>query len=150
MSAKRVTQPGRRCLYALATCCLMSACGQQAGEQGTGVRWDESLWQPAQIRQLERGRVLYEQKCAACHLASGQGQATLGAPALKGSAVVAGPVASHIEVVLKGRSNGSMPAFEKSLDAQAIADIVSYERNAWGNHDPALVGADQVRARESR
>jgi len=102
------------------------------------------LWQAAQIQQLERGQRLYRQKCAACHLASGQVQATLGAPALKGSAVVAGPAEAHIAIVLHGRSNGSMPAFGQSLDARAIADIVSYERNAWGNHDASLVNAEQI------
>ena len=133
-----------------ALCCLLSACGQQTAEQDAGIQWDESVWQSVQIQQLERGRVLYQQKCAACHLVSGEGQATLGAPGLKGSAVVTGPAATHIGIVLSGRSNGTMPAFDKSLDAQAIADIVSYERNAWGNNDPALVSAEQVEALKSR
>ena len=149
VSVKRMPGPQSRCFRLLAMSCLLSACGQQTAEQDVG-HWDESVWQPAQIQQLKRGRMLYQQKCAACHLESGQGQTTLGAPPLKGSAVVAGPVAGHIDVVLNGRSNGTMPAFGKSLETQAIADIVSYERNAWGNNDPALISADQVEALKSR
>jgi cytochrome c oxidase subunit 2 len=146
---KRMHSPHGRCIRILAMCCLLSACGRQTAEQDAGIQWDESVWQPAQIQQLEHGRALYQQKCAACHLASGQGQTTLGAPALKGSAVVTGPAAGHIDVVLNGRSNGTMPAFGNSLETQSIADIVSYERNAWGNNDPVLIGADQVEALKS-
>jgi len=125
--------------------CLQAGCGHQDTEQAAAGRWDVTVWRPAQIQQLERGYRLYRQKCAACHLSSGQGQMTLGAPALKGSAVVTGPVSAHIAKVIHGGSNGRMPAFGAVLDNRSIADIVSYERNAWGNHDARLVTAGQVR-----
>jgi len=139
---------GKRPGALLVACCLLSACGRQAGEPEAAAQWNPTRWQPVQIEQLERGRRLYLQKCAACHMSTGQGQATLGAPALKGSAVVAGPVTAHIEIVLNGRSNATMPAFGTALDPPSIAAIVSYERNAWGNHDPNLVTAAQVTALE--
>lgn len=70
---------------------------------------------------------------------------TLGAPALKGSTVVTGPVNIHIAKVIHGGNNGRMPAFGASLDDLSIADVINYERNAWGNHDARLVTAEQVR-----
>ena len=123
---------------------LAAACGQRDSGDGVPPRWDPSAWTPAQIQQLESGRRLYAQKCAACHLASGQGQIALGAPSLRGSAVATGPVALHIGIVLNGRGNGAMPAFANALDTRSVADIINYERNAWGNNDPELVTAQQV------
>jgi len=133
-----------KCVAILLASCLQAGCGHQDNEQTAAVRWDVTVWRPAQIRQLERGYRLYRQKCAACHLSSGQGQMTLGAPALKGSAVVTGPVNAHIAKVIHGGGNGRMPAFGASLDNPSIADIISYERNAWGNHDARLVTARQI------
>lgn len=133
------------CMAVLLASCLQAGCGHEDTDQNATAQWDASVWQPIQIRQLERGRQLYRQKCAACHLSSGQGQMTLGAPALKGSAVTTGAVNTHIAKVIQGANNGRMPAFGASLDDQSIADIISYERNAWGNHDARLVTAVQVK-----
>jgi cytochrome c oxidase subunit 2 len=53
-------------------------------------------------------------------------------------------VALHIGIVLNGRGNGAMPAFAGVLDTRSIADIINYERNAWGNNDPELITSQQV------
>ncbi|MCG6867014.1 MAG: cytochrome c [Thiogranum sp.] len=127
-----------------------AACGQRDSGNGAPPLWDPSAWTPAQIQQLESGRRLYAHKCAACHLTSGQGQVALGAPALRGSAVATGPVALHIGIVLNGRGNGAMPAFAGALDTRSIADIINYERNAWGNSEPRLITAQQVEAIKNR
>jgi cytochrome c oxidase subunit 2 len=139
-----------RHLFGAALCLAVVACERQEADTEQASAWDTRTWTPAEIRQLERGRALYVQKCAACHLRSGEGQVTLGAPALRGSAIVRGPVAVHIDTVLYGRGAGVMPAFAGVLDDRAVADIVSYERNAWGNSDPALVSIDGVRSRRER
>lgn len=126
---------------------VLSAC-EDSADSDPASRWGAAgtEWSAQQIRVLEQGRRLYLQKCAACHLASGEGQATLGAPSLRGSAIVAGPVAGHIRMVLEGRAGRNMPAFAQLLDDAQAAAVISYERNAWGNHSGELVTADAVRA----
>ena len=42
-----------------------------------------------------------------------------------------------------------MPAYRKILPDNVIAEIINYERNAWGNHDPELVAPEQVNARRN-
>jgi mono/diheme cytochrome c family protein len=138
---------GLQYLFGAVLCLAAVACGRQDADSGEAGGWDSRVWTPAEIRQLERGRMLYAQKCAACHLRSGEGQVTLGAPRLRASAIVGGPVEVHIDTVLFGRGAGAMPAFADVLDDRAVADIVSYERNAWGNSNHALVSIDDVRSR---
>ena len=86
---------------------IMAGCSQNDAGTGVPQLWDPAVWSPEQIQRLEAGRRWYTQRCAACHQASGEGQVALGAPALKGSAVVRGPVAQHIGIVLDGRGNGA-------------------------------------------
>jgi cytochrome c oxidase subunit 2 len=106
-----------------------------------------SAWNDAELRVLENGRLLYQRNCAGCHLLSGQGQATLGAPPLKGSAVVKGPVTAHIDIALQGRN--VMPPFADVLNDEQLAAILSYQRNAWGNNTGEIVNAAQVQAQRS-
>ena len=106
-----------------------------------------NTWNDAELRVLENGRLLYRRNCAGCHLLSGQGQATLGAPPLKGSAVVKGPVAAHIDIALQGRN--VMPSFADVLNDEQLAAILSYQRNAWGNNLGEIVKAAQVQAQRS-
>jgi mono/diheme cytochrome c family protein len=133
---------------ALALLLLAVGCGEHGTPENMPQRWDTSLWSPEQIQHLEHGRRLYTRRCAACHRASGLGQMTLGAPALKGSAIVTGPVQAHIAVVLNGRGK-VMPAFGNVLDTRALADIINYERNAWGNSDPHLIGPADIEAQKA-
>ena len=114
------------------------------------VRWDrdDRTWNEAELRVLENGRFLYRRNCAGCHLLSGEGQATLGAPRLKGSAVVKGPVAAHIDFALRGRN--VMPPFANILDDEQLAAIVSYQRNAWGNNSGGIVSVVEVGAQRSK
>jgi len=99
-----------------------------------------------------RGRTLFAANCSACHQASGEGLP--GAfPSLKGDSVVNKDDASkQIHVVLDGLQGGKvggvvyaspMPPFAKMLSDADIADIINYERSAWGNHGK-LVTAAQV------
>jgi cytochrome c oxidase cbb3-type subunit 2 len=105
-----------------------------------------------------KGKALFTANCAACHQASGEGLP--GAfPALKGNATVndANPT-THIRAVmhgLKGANVGGvvysspMPAFGDSLGDGDIANIINYERSAWGNHG-APVTAEQVAAERAK
>jgi cytochrome c oxidase subunit 2 len=81
---------------------------------------------------MEEGAEVYKANCAACHQAKGEG--VPGAfPAIAGSAVAKGPVANHLAIVLNGKPNTSMLPFGGQLDDLAIAAVVTYERNAFGN-----------------
>jgi cytochrome c oxidase subunit 2 len=78
----------------------------------------------------QRGEKVYASICAACHQATGKG--VPGAfPALDGSALVNGPRAEQIKVVLNGRKG--MPSFKPTLSDTEIAAVITYTRNSWSN-----------------
>jgi len=81
---------------------------------------------------LERGARVYAVNCVACHQANGQGVPGAFA-ALDGSAIVQGPVAEQINIVLKGKAGTAMASFASQLNDAEIAAVISYTRNAWGN-----------------
>ena len=79
----------------------------------------------------ENGAKVFAANCAACHQANGKG--VPGAfPALDGSKVATGPKAAHIATVLKGRPGTAMASFLRLSDTE-LAEVITYERNAWGN-----------------
>ena len=97
-----------------------------------------------------KGRDLYIAHCSACHQVSGEGLPGV-FPPLKGSGVVNKDDATkHIHVVLDGmegaRAGGvvyasAMPPFAGMLSDAEIADIIDYERSAWGNHGNPVTAA---------
>lgn len=96
-----------------------------------------------------RGEAVYTANCAACHQANGKGVPPA-FPPLDGSKIATGPVAAHLDVVLNGVvRNGqatAMVAWKNTLSPTEIAAIVTYERNAWGNHVGDVVQPSQVAA----
>jgi cytochrome c oxidase subunit 2 len=82
---------------------------------------------------VERGEKVFQANCAACHQANGMGiPGTF--PALNGSKVATGPIAAHINIVLHGgRPGTAMVGFADRLSDAEIAEVVTYERNAWNN-----------------
>ena len=108
---------------------------------------------PAKVWDLKdlvaRGEKVYAANCVACHQANGKGVPPA-FPPLDGSKVATGPVAAHIDTVLNGVSkNGvatAMVPWKGTLSVTDIAAVVTYERNAWGNHtgdavQPSVVAA---------
>ena len=97
------------------------------------------------------GSAVYVDNCAGCHMDGGQGQPHV-FPQLKGSsAVQAAKPQTMIRVVLGGagvpvtqsKPTGlKMPAFNEKLDDAQVAAVVSYIRNAWGNHGTAVSASD--------
>ena len=129
-----------RCLLFGLAAILLHGCDRGHGPQPVIVSIEElaaewnragKTWQVDELLLLDSGRNLYQRNCAGCHLSSGAGQLTIGAPALQGSAVVTGPQAGLIHVVMNGRN--SMPAFGRGKSKAELAAILSYVRNAWGN-----------------
>lgn len=102
----------------------------------------DKTWALEELKVLEGGKNLYMGRCSGCHQQTGAGSTTIGAPALKGSAVAKGAADILIRTVLFGR--GTMPAFRNSLDDARLAMILSYIRNAWGNDMQDVVQAETV------
>lgn len=101
---------------------------------------------------LEKGKIIYNQYCVACHMQNGEGT-LLGAPALKKGLdsssyiTVDQPVSRNIDLVLHGVDGALMPAFEKILSNEQLADVITYTRNAWGNETGTIVTAAEVQQR---
>ena len=96
---------------------------------------------------LSRGSALYDRHCAACHRADGSGQPPL-FPALKDSSItVSTDINRHIDLVLHGVPGSAMQAFAPLLDNEALAAIITYERNAWGHNTGDLVTPGDIEAR---
>ncbi|HEX2010530.1 MAG TPA: cytochrome c [Roseateles sp.] len=104
----------------------------------------------------ELGAKLYEQHCAACHGAQGQGVPGI-YPALAGSRTVTmDSSANLLRIVQRGsfapatagnpRPFG-MPPFAGMLDDRELAALASYLRNAWGNRAGDVRPLDVLRHR---
>ena len=76
------------------------------------------------------GAAIYKGKCAMCHGADGSGDTAvgkkLGLRDLRSAPVQGQSDTQLFQVIAKGK--GKMPAFEKSLGADQIRDVVAYLR----------------------
>jgi cytochrome c oxidase subunit 2 len=98
---------------------------------------------------MARGEQVYMRICAVCHQPAGTGMPPT-FPALKGSPIATGPLPAHLKQVLNGKAGTAMQAFKDQLNDQDLADVITYERNAWGNNTGTLVLPDDVKkAREA-
>ena len=96
---------------------------------------------------LARGRAVYIDDCAGCHMENGEGLPGI-FPPLKGNNVVQSKdPETVVHIVLSGQKTAvtkenptgfAMPAFDWKLDNAQIADLVTYLRSAWGNHGDAV------------
>lgn len=92
---------------------------------------------------MAEGEALYNANCAACHQPNGQGMPPA-FPPIAGSAVATGDVAAHIDMAVHGKPGTAMAAFGPQLSDDALAAIVTYQRNAFGNDTGDLVTPDQI------
>jgi len=108
------------------------------GPSGGGAQPQQEL-SPA-----ERGKKVFMANCAVCHQASGLGSQSQGYPPLAGSEITNGGSRRAAMVVMKGLQGpikvkgqqfGSavMQPWE-SLGDQKVADVLTFERQEWGNH----------------
>lgn len=82
---------------------------------------------------MERGAKVYNTHCAVCHKPDGSGMIP-NFPAITGSKIATGSVKAHIDIVLNGKRGTAMQAFGPQLSDEDIAAVVTYQRNALGNH----------------
>ena len=91
---------------------------------------DDREWAMDEL--MAKGETVYNQVCAACHQANGEGLA--GAfPAIAGSAIATGDVDAHINIVYAGKPGTGMAAFAGQLNNADMAAVLTYQRNAFGN-----------------
>jgi cytochrome c oxidase subunit 2 len=86
------------------------------------------VWTVDEMKQ--RGESVYAANCIACHQANGKGVPGAFA-ALDGSAMVNGPKAAQINILLNGKAG--MPAWKATLSDTEIAAVITYSRNSWSN-----------------
>jgi len=91
---------------------------------------------PDADRLIRRGQNLYVRNCSACHQPDGMGWSTLFPRLASNPIVTLHDAEPLIDTVTYGQ--GSMPGFRETLTSHEIAAILSYIRNAWGNHAPAV------------
>lgn len=100
---------------------------------------------------MERGKGEYQGICLACHMDSGQGIAGVFPPLAKSDYLMVDTdraIKSLIEglqgeIVVNGtKYNQVMPA--SGLDDQAIADVLNYVMNSWGNEAEKMVTKKKV------
>ncbi|HTK00236.1 MAG TPA: cytochrome c [Bordetella sp.] len=105
---------------------------------------------------MRRGSALYEQHCAQCHAANGQGKGTDWPPLAGNIGVTASYPGNVIHMVLEGgfapatagnpRPHG-MPPFGQVLNDDDVAAVVTYVRNSWGN---AAGGVTSLQVKQAR
>jgi mono/diheme cytochrome c family protein len=99
--------------------------------------------QAAELTPVEKGKKIFSANCATCHQANGLGVAGQ-YPPLAGSEYVNGGTHRLGMILLKGLQGpltvkgakyGSavMQPWEKTLNDQKIADVLTYVRQEWGN-----------------
>jgi alcohol dehydrogenase (quinone), cytochrome c subunit len=81
---------------------------------------------------MSEGGTLYAEYCAECHQLDGSGWSTL-YPRLAGNPIVTLHDPERI-ILTVTYGQGSMMSFQERLDSHKIAAILTYIRNAWGNH----------------
>ncbi len=100
------------------------------------------------------GAQIYAKRCAACHQSKGQGIASIYPPLAGNRALTMQSAANPIRMVLNGgyppSTEGNprpygMPPFGHELNAEEVASVVTYIRNAWGNHAEAVSPTDVSR-----
>jgi mono/diheme cytochrome c family protein len=102
---------------------------------------------------MRAGGSIYNDSCAGCHTADGEGVARM-FPPLKGDAVAQqDDPTTVVRVILDGARTVAtdarptpfaMPAFAWKLSDEQVAAVATYVRNSWGNAAPAVT-ADTVR-----
>lgn len=106
------------------------------------------------------GEALYQQRCASCHQANGQGTTGVYPPLAGSEYAAATNPGVPIRVVIHGMQgpltvkgqqfNSLMPAYGLGIvmsDAE-VAAVLTYVRSSWGNAASAVSAADVARVRE--
>jgi nitrite reductase (NO-forming) len=105
-------------------------------------------------QRMEAGKTFFQQTCAACHQANGEGLENIFPPLAKSDYLMADKKRA-IHVVLKGlqgdvivngkKYNNVMPML--NLSDEDAANVLTYIRNSWGNKDGEVTPAEVKKER---
>jgi len=105
---------------------------------------------------METGKKIYDDQCAECHQAEGQGVPRVYPPLASNQSILMGFPINPIRIVLNGgyppSTEGNprpygMPPFFQDLNDDQVAAVVTYIRRSWGNSAPPVSPAEVVKAR---
>jgi mono/diheme cytochrome c family protein len=105
---------------------------------------------------VAQGAKLYDDRCADCHQRRGEGVPGIYPPLENNESIVMRYPINAIRIVVNGGFPPStqdnprpygMPPFGQNLTDEEIAAVVSYVRQSWGNHAPAVSPAEITSAR---
>ncbi|HQU17181.1 MAG: cytochrome c oxidase subunit II [Chromatiales bacterium 21-64-14] len=129
----------------------------------------EKVWTKEAL--MANGKRVFDSNCAACHQPNGLGIPGTFPPIAtehpfsaskemlsdlmkrgfyRAGRITEGPIASHIEIVMHGIPGTPMPAFESQLSDTDIASVITFERNAFGNHTGQVVQPASIKALRSK
>jgi cytochrome c oxidase cbb3-type subunit 3 len=87
---------------------------------------------PTKAADTAKGGELYAANCAACHGEAGQGNRTLGAPALKSRVHLYGSTREEVVAQITNPRQGVMPAWSTRLDAATLKSVAIYVHGLGG------------------
>ena len=105
---------------------------------------------------MRLGAKVYEQHCADCHGAQGQGAPGAYLPLAGNRAVLAGSAVNTIQAILSGGFSPAtagnpqpygMPPFRTILSDTEVAAVASFIRQSWGNRADPVSSLDVQRVR---
>lgn len=79
-----------------------------------------------------RGSAVFEENCASCHGAAGEGDVSMGAPQLNDAIWLFGGDAEHIAAQIAQPSHGVMPAWGQRLDDATVKALAIYVHDLGG------------------
>ena len=104
------------------------------------------------------GKMIYADRCSACHVGNGEGTEGLFPKLAMAPLVNNADASSMIRVVLAGSRAGAtdaaptapaMPSLAWALSDDNVANVLTYVRNSWGNAAPAVSSSDVKAVREA-
>ena len=107
---------------------------------------------------LNRGRLVYVDQCAGCHMEKGEGLANVFPPIKENTGVHASDPTSLARIVLEGAHSAktpqkpegfAMPGFADKLSDQDIADVLTYIRANFGNRANPVAASKVADVRKS-
>jgi mono/diheme cytochrome c family protein len=118
----------------------------------------ETILAQANPALADKGKVVYEQTCLACHQADGTGVPQL-TPSLVNASFVQGDKTRLITIVLKGLKDveidgqiydNPMPPFETALTDEDIANVLTYIRSNFSNKAAAIKKEEVALVRKNK
>lgn len=116
------------------------------------------LQDDAMKQSMKRGETVYATNCANCHMAQGEGIPGAIPPLAKSDYLMKDQRRAIRQIIYGAKGemtvngvkyNNEMPG-QNHLTDQEIADVLNYVQNSWGNKQPKMVTAAQVKPERSK